>query len=266
MSDAFGSLHGYQNHFPTHSRGSVPIDTVLVSPDIALIKGGYLEQGSFPSDHCPIWIDVDIERTFGSIGNADLQWKARRFQTSDPSAKAKFITNYSRIIRANDLHKRASELRKASKGNWSPEYAEEYESLDRIKVEAMLASERKCKRLRVGKVPFSPEVQSVRNEIRLWQVVLSRKKGSRVSTRYISKLERKAKKDSSLSHTTQQVAEKLRQAFMCYKTLKKKAILIREEWLKGLAREVARKGNRLASQEYMNLVHREKNKRTLWQN
>ena len=56
-------------------------------------------------------------------------------------------------------------------------------------------------KLKVGKVPWSKMLQLAHDTINLWQRVLSRSKGMAISTRLISRLERKAEVSNSMHNS-----------------------------------------------------------------
>ena len=73
------------------------------------------------------------------------------------------------------------------------------------------------------------------DDIGLWKVVFSRKRGTRVSTCYISRLETRASVTNSLHNSLAKTNEYLKDASARYYTLKKDADDLRELWLTYLA-------------------------------
>ena len=73
------------------------------------------------------------------------------------------------------------------------------------------------------------------DEIGLWKVVISRKRGTCVSTRYISRLEKRVYVTNSLRNSLSQTNEHLKDACARYYALKKDVDDLRESWLKDLA-------------------------------
>ena len=64
--------------------------------------------------------------------------------------------------------------------------------------DGILQAESKCRKLKTGKVPWRRLLQERMDTILLWRVLLSRKNGARVSTRYITILERRVNIHNSL--------------------------------------------------------------------
>ena len=92
----------------------------------------------------------------------------------------------------------------------------------------------------------------------LWRTVLSRKNGTRVSTRFISRLERRNSIINSLHYTKQQVKLNLNQAYKKYYVLKKDAANLRETWLKDLAAMKAQQDGGDQDTIYTTMLHRER--------
>ena len=87
----------------------------------------------------------------------------------------------------------------------------------------------------MGKVPCSRTLQHVMDEIALCKAVVLQKEGTRVSTRFITRLEKAASIRNSLKNTFIESSKLLKEACQRYYTLKKDADDLRESWLKDLA-------------------------------
>ena len=68
----------------------------------------------------------------------------------------------------------------------------------------------------------------------LWSKILSRKNGVRVSTKLISRLEKKALIKNSLSYSKEIVKERLKESYQKYYKLRKETVYLRESWLRDL--------------------------------
>ena len=113
-----------------------------------------------------------------------------------------------------------------------------------------------------GEVPWSRTIRAAMDAIQLWKTVYSRKHGTRVSTRFISRLEQKKSIQNSLRHTKQEVKEHLNQAYRRYYALKKNALHLRETWLRDLAAMKAKEDGGDQETIYNNLLHRESQQRS----
>ena len=75
----------------------------------------------------------------------------------------------------------------------------------------------------MGAVPYSPKFRKLRATIRLWEKALIRKKGARVDTRYLKRLEKKAGETNLMKHSIEVMKRKLKSAIQKYKLFKPKA-------------------------------------------
>jgi hypothetical protein len=61
----------------------------------------------------------------------------------------------------------------------------EYEVLDKIRCQAAEFAQSKCRKLRMGQVAFSPELNQCRHIIHAWSLLLQKAKGGKVSSRLL---------------------------------------------------------------------------------
>ena len=59
------------------------------------------------------------------------------------------------------------------------EVAIEYKSLDKLRIDGMKYTETKCRKLKMGAVPWTPELTKIRMRIEVWMLVLKRIKCKR---------------------------------------------------------------------------------------
>jgi exonuclease III len=71
---------------PTFQRGSVPIDTILVTPEIYPEKSGYIRS---MSDHLCLWLDIKATKLFERL-NHPIPAARRRLQCNDPRIVQKY--------------------------------------------------------------------------------------------------------------------------------------------------------------------------------
>jgi hypothetical protein len=109
----------------------------------------------------------------------------------------------------------------------------EYELLDELRCQVTSAAEHKCRKLRKGNVAFSPELNAARIVIKAWSLLLQKAKGSKVSSRLISRTLKKANLPDSY----------LKEACKAYYVIKGDAANLRHTALDNLAAALAEKGH-----------------------
>ena len=102
--------------------------------------------------------------------------------------------------------------------NYPPtqEQIKEYEKLDKLRLEGICAAERQCRKYKMGNVPWSPMMGGVWNQIYAWDMVIRKKKGRRVSSRFLKRLLRKAKVTVPPTLTLQECIARRQSLFRYY--------------------------------------------------
>ena len=149
----------------------------------------------------------------------------------------------------------------------------EYEKIDRMVVSAFKYAHKRCGKLQCGTVPYSPELQSLAREGRMWDLVLKKRCGRKVSSSIIRRLTKKCKIECPLLYSRNGVSKKRNTARKKYAELKPKAKELRDQWLDRLAdlisssmgEDKAKFIRQLKTREEVRLSHRTiKNARTKW--
>ena len=251
-----------QGFVPTWHRGRDPIDGIFISPTLHITAGGYLPFGESPGDHRLLWISVSYDLALGYNMHKPVPIKARRLNLQNPKHKKKFQADYKEYIRREGLDTMAFELQEELITRpFDKTMQSRYELLYNKRKEGMLQAERTCRKLKMGEVAWSRTLQSSMDTIQLWRTVLSRKNGTRVSTRFISRLERRVSISDSLRNSKATVKTYLDKAYKHYFELKKDADNLRESWLRDLAAIKANEDGGDQETIYHNLLERERQRR-----
>ena len=87
----------------------------------------------------------------------------------------------------------------------------------------------------MGEALWSRALQSIRDEILLWSKALAKKKGVRVSSRFLGRLENKSKTRQAMKYSINAIKKFKHDAHKRYYFMKKQASQLRESWLLDLA-------------------------------
>ena len=68
----------------TYNKGSNPIDSIMCSANIEVIKAGYLPFGEGAGDHRPPVVDICEGSVFGNTKAPSSQLRARKLKMNDP--------------------------------------------------------------------------------------------------------------------------------------------------------------------------------------
>ena len=240
----------------TYNDGSYPIDECFASPSLNIKKCGYLRHGDNGSDHRALWLDIDKQSALGVLPPDIEQFKARKLKTTDPRIVQKYNHVLEEEFSRHNVYHRALKLYNHCQVNPPADVYAEYDKLDRIREKCMKKAERKCRKLHMGGVPWSPEIQRARTTILYIKLILRRRRGRRVSARTLIRLQ------SKLGISYEQVTDDnllqfLDKAFQYYKKMKKKAVDLRKSHLEQLAEALEQNGKGKKAQLIKNMQHRE---------
>lgn len=87
------------------------------------------------------------------------------------------------------------ELKRQSSSLLSEDLKQEYVALDQLRFKGIAEAERKCRKLQMGQVGFSPTIQQSMRQIRGWSLLVEKKKGFKTSSRLLARSLKKAGKD-----------------------------------------------------------------------
>ena len=90
MDASLASLDNPETAPATYSRGSYPIDTILVTRGIEIINAGYLPFGTGVGDHRPLYIDILTTSVLGTRVPPVISAGGRRLKLQDPRVVKKY--------------------------------------------------------------------------------------------------------------------------------------------------------------------------------
>jgi hypothetical protein len=124
-------------------------------------------------DHRMFVVDITTKSMVGFNPQPVKHPKARRLNSRIPRAKNAYNRRYKKLL---SKHRLTEKLAEAHRLGLSPERMKEaLDKIDEISKECMIDAEKKCRKLRNGKIPFSPEAsiwikrcQFYRSLLRYW--------------------------------------------------------------------------------------------------
>jgi hypothetical protein len=108
-------------------------------------------------------------------------------------------------------------------GNFTLNERAQLESLDHVQAEGMIYAEKKCRKLAMGKVDYSPEVDLTKKKHWLWKEVVIKREGQPVSAAMIKRKARQCGIQCPLSVTLAQAKARFQAADTEYSLLKRHA-------------------------------------------
>lgn len=147
----------------------------------------------------------------------------------------KYLQELKKHLDSRSIQKRIDKLCTEVHIPLIPFQVKEYERIDRLMTESCLSAEKKCRKVRHGNVPFSPLVDTAAKNIYLWSLLLSKLRGTKVSSSLIKRLAKKCEITIDMSLSYEEVRQLRNQAIKRYKQLKPNAKQHRERFIADLA-------------------------------
>jgi hypothetical protein len=226
---------------------------MFVSKTLLSSAAGYLPVAC---DHRVLWIDIPYNTAFGRSLKHFPQPTPKRLTLQDPRVVGKYNSLLLTFLRKESFLERAQALEKNFATQAVANSISEYNALDKVRTQGILYATRKCRRLKMGGVQFSPTVVNAWKKIQAWTLLRHKLRGKQVNSRYLSRVLKQAGINGDLS-TPIEVEESLTAAWSHYKLLKKQAQYLRATWVEEVAAAKAEASNTSAAQELKNLLTRE---------
>jgi hypothetical protein len=139
----------------TYFRGSKPIDGVWTTGDITVTNVCVMPVGFGVGDHRLFVVDFATTTLVGSGTTTVVRPALRRLNTKIHGC----ADRYNKSLRRNILHHRLLKrmVAAASSGASKSDIAQTLNKLDQEREAYMKHAEKKCRRLKSGRIPFSPE-------------------------------------------------------------------------------------------------------------
>ena len=249
---------------PTYNRGRDPIDGIFGTDNLSPSASGYLAFDQIPGDHRGIWVDIPNNQILGYKMHDIPRHKARRLKLDDPRVVKKYLRLLHSFFQTHDLYNKVRRLENRGKDNsiYNTTLQTEYNALDKIREEGMHYAERRCRKLHMGGVPWSPTLKKAKDRILFWTLVDRRRRRCHISVRRILRLKKRLKIEGETTMSPQQIADQIDQAYKAYKNLKKRALDERLNFQEALAQAKADKDNGDAVKILREMQHRESIRRT----
>jgi hypothetical protein len=175
-----------------HNHSGKAVDGIWASPCLDLVRGGYLGKQEFPGDHRAIWFEILYAQAFGPSLPKIWKPKARRLQLRDPRCVKQFNVEYRRLVLLHNLPQRLYAL-ECSIVNHSMTEAQQQESwdIDISATECEILAEERCRKLKMGRVHYSPATMLPRYQVAFWRIAIRRRMGGHVAGRLWTRAKKK---------------------------------------------------------------------------
>jgi hypothetical protein len=248
----------------TYQFGRHTIDGIYATQGISIRQGGYGGVTVTPGDHLCPWVDIEEQDIVG-IARDDRPPPILRKATSKiPTVRMAFDKVLNEEVSKYKLHEKAEKLivKARTDKRLSEEDAANYEKIEECLLRAVKCADRRCRKARTGKTPFSKKQKELMGRIYVLKVIRQRQKlvgrAGRPRSRKLQRMKKKYKY-AGPSHfdSLQQIDEEIEAASMAYSKFRPKAHEFRQTYIGNLADEIAWDKGRDPEVVFRELTHRE---------
>ena len=137
------------------NQSSKPIDAIWATPDVTVVGACIMPVGYGVGDHRMFIVDFLTSSLVGRNPPTIVRSQARRLNTMIPGTEEKYLKVLEELVRKHDLNGR---LAKIYVSNVPVAIARtEANKVDNVATACMTSAEKKCRRIKSGRIPFSPE-------------------------------------------------------------------------------------------------------------
>ena len=154
MIEAVGNYTGEQIG-ATFFRGTGPIDGVWVTPEVVVTGACVMPAGYGIGDHRAFVLDFLTSSLVGQTPPKIVRAAARRLNTAIPRAASNYVGRLEDLIVDHKLIERVGKAHESSKSK--EKLKKKLDIIDAEQEQYMKGAEKKCRRIKSGRIPFSPE-------------------------------------------------------------------------------------------------------------
>jgi thiamine kinase-like enzyme len=166
--------------------------------------------GYGPGDHRMIVVDFTSVSMVGEEPQAIVRPGARRLNSKDDVARKNYISVLEELL---ERHKLGEKMLRAHRDR-DMDPAQFQKTMDKVDQEAkefMVHAEKKCRKLKCGKIPFSPEASLWIKRCQFYRTLLRALSGNKVNRGNLKRLARRLKLLNPFSLSAEEVTMRLRE-------------------------------------------------------
>ena len=234
----------------TSLTGSVPIDSIFVSPQLENItRGGWLKIEESVGDHRSLYINLPMSILLGENPFHIHRSSARRLICDQPKIVAKYNKLLNRQLEQQKTLQKYATLKNMIdlKKIQDDQAIILLNKIDSSITNSIRYAEKRCRKLKCGAVPYTSELATAGKSIHLWNIVIRKKKGQKISSRYISRLAKKVGVSKPTDLSLKDCEKERNIASNAYRKIKRNAQASRTIFIQDLAAQQAALGNESVS-------------------
>ena len=211
---------------PTHHRGSKPISTIYLSANLTPVRAGILPKTiGVQGDHRNMYVDIPNGSFLGVYMYKIVSQPMKRLQLKDSRIVRKFQATVVKHFEANKMLESGLDLIENAEFPMAPQIQKAMEGFDEQFGRSIENGKKKCRKLRMGDIPYSKAFQELRDKRRLWLLVKKKKIGQKISNTTIRRLSKRLRIVRPMSHSLKDVYKQMTKAEKEYRSLNRQTAL-----------------------------------------
>lgn len=191
------------------NKQATPIDGLWVTPSLTIERAGYCGiEEKISSDHMALWIDCSITELLGKEDKTAHPCIRSLLNKKDYKGKKQYISKTEKTQKEMSCLKELRELNEIPKGQWSSQHKEKYNRLLQHDIQQRRYIAATTRKKFTGTRVWSPSLQSLRDQRRLWSLIIKRRSGHVVKTNAICRLMKQTKQADALKMTKEDAQER----------------------------------------------------------
>lgn len=188
--------HG-DNGTGTCQGGKRIIDGIWSSSSIPIYRSGHAELGLLPADHSLVHADIPVSAIIGEKMAPPSKHQGRRLKCNDPRIVKRYLKVLDAYCSKHNVYGRTYQLMVTHSNPLTEEDKKEFEKLDKLRFHGMKLAEKKCRKIRAGKIAHSLPFKYAKLKLRYVKLTISRKRGCKIGARLLLRLSKQCNVDFS---------------------------------------------------------------------
>ena len=155
---------------PTYFRGSKPIDAIWATSDVDVVGACIMPAGFGIGDHRVFVVDFRASSLIGLEPKKIVRPQARRLNCKLPGAVQRYNTLFEKKIRKHRLVERIGMVHQAGLPSDTTKLL--LDKIDNEGKQYMKNSEKRCRKIKSGRIPFSPEAAKWIRRVQVYKSLL----------------------------------------------------------------------------------------------
>ena len=246
---------------PTFFRGSKPIDGIWATPDVQVVGANAMPCGFGIGDHKLFVVDFCAESLVGQAPPRVIRAAARRLTTKLPAVTDRYIEILERLLKQHKIAQRA--LAASQSSQHASVIKEKTDVIDQGKKQYMAHAEKKCRKIKSGRIPFSPESAIWIRRKQVYNSLLKYRQGRIKNKANLKRTARRCGIQNALRLSRKEICSRLQVCEDKCAYFLKHGASYRRKFLQRRLSVARKKKNREAEQRILEIIERER-QRAFW--